>query len=112
MKSRGLTHIQLTVTDLSRSVQFYKSVLGLREKFEGSPEAAFLTTPGTNDIITLNAAGDRARAGDLGGVAHFGFHVEDLADFHHALDQASKAGGRVVRQGTRKTDDCPEEPWA
>ena len=86
MRSRGLTHIQLTVIDLPRSVHFYRSALGLTTKFEGGDDVAFLTTPGTNDIITLSASGDRARAGDLGGVAHFGFHVEALL---------SKLGPRV-----------------
>lgn len=113
MKSRGLTHIQLTVRDLSRSIQFYRSVLGLQTKFDAREDhIAFLTTPGTNDIITLNASGDQARAGDLGGVAHFGFHVEDIPDFEHALVQAVKAGGQVLERGFRSTVDCPNEPWA
>ena len=112
MKSRGLTHIQLTVSDLARSVHFYRSVLGLTTKFEGDEDVAFLTTPGTCDVVTLSASGDRARAGDLGGVAHFGFHVEDLVDLQQVLEQAAKAGGRIIRQGTRTTPDCLEESWA
>jgi len=112
IKSRGLKHIQLTVRNLERSVHFYRSVLGLQHKFDGGPDAAFLTTPGSHDIITLNASRDPARAGEMGGVAHFGFHLEDLPDFERALEEAVKAGGRVAKRGVRATVDCPEEPWA
>jgi catechol 2,3-dioxygenase-like lactoylglutathione lyase family enzyme len=112
IRSRGLTHIQLSVRDLQRSVRFYQSVLGLRKKFEGDAATAFLTTPGANDIITLNAAGDRTNAGESGGIAHFGFQVEGLSDFERALAEAATSGGQVVRRGVRETEDCPEESWA
>jgi len=112
IRSRGLSHIQIAVRDLQRSVLFYKSVLGLRDKFAGGDGVAFLTTPGAHDIITLNQAGDPERAGQTGGIAHFGFHIDGLSDFEAALLRAERAGGKVLRRGVRKTDDCPQEPWA
>jgi len=112
IRSRGLSHIQIAVRDLERSVRFYKAVFGLRDKFAGSGGAAFLTTPGAHDIITLNQSGDPERAGQSGGIAHFGFHVDGMADFEAAVARAQEAGGKVIKRGVRRTDDCPEEPWA
>lgn len=113
IRSRGLTHIQLAVRDMERSIRFYKRVLGLEDKFKESESFVFLTTPGTHDIITLRQSDESpARAGEMGGIAHFGFHLEDHPDFEAALLAVVECGGTVVRRGVRETDDCPAEPWA
>ena len=50
----GLTHIHLVVSDLSRSLAFYKRVFGMREMFWDGANLVFLRTPGSHDTITLN----------------------------------------------------------
>lgn len=113
IRSRGLTHIQLAVRDVARSVRFYKAVFGMEDKFAPDQTTAFLTTPGREDILTLHQGDDRMGvAGTLGGVAHFGFHVEGTEDFEQALLAAEGNGGTVLRRGTRTTASNPREPWA
>lgn len=59
IKTRGLTHIHLVVKDLRRSLDFYKSVFGMQEKFWAGDSLVFLNTPGSNDLITLHQIGGR-----------------------------------------------------
>ena len=112
VRSRGLTHIQLAVSDLKRSIDFYRGVLGLEHRWAGGEKAAFLGTPGADDIVTLVQTDALDKAGKSGGVAHFGFHVEDAPDLERALEAAVSLGGRLVKRGVRKTEHCPAEPWA
>jgi catechol 2,3-dioxygenase-like lactoylglutathione lyase family enzyme len=54
IKTEGLTHIHLLVSDLQRSLRFYRQVFGLEEMFWDGPHMVFLRTPGSRDTITLN----------------------------------------------------------
>ena len=76
VKTEGLHHLHLTVRDLERSVRFYRTVFGMEERFREGPHMVFLSTPGSNDLITLNAdPAERENAGRSGGIAHFGFRL-------------------------------------
>src|SRR6266851_4989865 len=50
----GVTHIQLVVRDLERSLRFYTRVFGLEERFREGRHMVFLNTPASQDLITLN----------------------------------------------------------
>jgi catechol 2,3-dioxygenase-like lactoylglutathione lyase family enzyme len=110
IRTEGLTHIHLRVSDLDRSLAFYKRVFGLEEMFREGPNMVFLRTPGRRDTITLNEDPDqdKARAGDSGGIAHFGFRLADDADLELAIQEVRAAGGTLVRQG----EHSPGEPYA
>lgn len=104
IRTRGLTHIALTVADLDRSAGFYKQLLGSVEVYR---DAAFvqLQTPGSWDVIVLERG--RKGAGKSGGIAHFGFRLIDPADIDRAADAVSRAGGVVTDQG----EFVPGEPY-
>jgi catechol 2,3-dioxygenase-like lactoylglutathione lyase family enzyme len=110
VRTEGLTHIHLRVSDLSRSLAFYQQVFGLEEMFREGPNMVFLTTPGGRDTITLNQPPDQDKAsvGDSGGIAHFGFRLADDADLELAIQEVRAAGGTLVRQG----EHSPGEPYA
>jgi catechol 2,3-dioxygenase-like lactoylglutathione lyase family enzyme len=110
VRTEGLTHIHLLVSDLSRSLAFYQQVFGLEEMFREGPNLVFLRTPGRRDTITLNQDPDqgKARTGDNGGIAHFGFRLADDADLELAIQEVRAAGGTLVRQG----EHSPGEPYA
>jgi catechol 2,3-dioxygenase-like lactoylglutathione lyase family enzyme len=110
IRTEGLTHIHLRVSDLDRSLAFYKRVFGLEEMFREGPNMVFLRTPGRRDTITLNEDPDqdKARAGDSGGIAHFGFRLADDADLELAIQEVRAAGGTLVRRG----EHSPGEPYA
>ena len=54
IRTEGITHIQLTVVDLERSVRFYTELLGMIE-IRRSASAVMLRTPGSREVFTLNA---------------------------------------------------------
>jgi len=96
--TEGLTHIQLTVLDLERSLAFYQTVFGMREMFREGPHMVFLRTPGARDTITLNA--DPALpAPAQSGVAHFGFRLKDATQLDAAIATVEAAGGTLLCRG-------------
>ncbi len=105
IKTKGLRHINLNVRDVNRSLEFYKQVFGLQEAFRDGA-LVFLTTPGTDDLITLCPAGADDPVGG-GGVSHFGWKVEQGTDFDDAAKQIERAGGKVLRRG----EHSPGEPF-
>jgi catechol-2,3-dioxygenase len=109
INTEGLTHIHLIVRDLRQSASFYQRVFGMEEMFRDGPHLIFLRTPGSRDTITLNDdPGQGGRAGDIGGIAHFGFRLKDEADLDRAVEEVLAAGGGLVGRG----EHAPGEPFA
>ena len=100
IRTQGLAHIHLVVRDLERSLAFYKDVFGMDEQFRVGPRMVFLSTPGSEDLITLNQDPSEAHlAGMNGGVNHFGFRLSQPADFDAAVRDVEAAGGKLVSRG-------------
>lgn len=96
IRTHGLSHIQIVVADVERSLRFYSALLGARELFRDGA-AVFINTPGTHDVITL--AEGPARPGPGDGVRHFGFLLESPDDADDAAAQIEAAGGQIVSRG-------------
>lgn len=100
IKTQGLHHIHLVVRDLERSLRFYQSVFGMEEQFRDGPQMVFLSTPGSRDLITLNQdAAERDKAGQSGGIAHFGFKLSHGNDLDAAAREVERGGGRILTRG-------------
>jgi catechol 2,3-dioxygenase-like lactoylglutathione lyase family enzyme len=100
----GLTHIALAVRDVSRSSRFYQDVFGAIEVYRQDGFAQ-LQTPGARDVLVLEEAPERA--GQAGGVAHFGFRLKSAADIDRAREAVEQAGGTVREHG----EFVPGEPY-
>jgi catechol 2,3-dioxygenase-like lactoylglutathione lyase family enzyme len=98
IETEGLTHMQLTVRDLDRSLRFYGDVFGMTEMFRDGPHMVFVRTPGARDTITLNADPDLP-APTQGGIAHFGFRLKDPTQLDAAVAAVEAAGGRLIERG-------------
>jgi catechol 2,3-dioxygenase-like lactoylglutathione lyase family enzyme len=60
----------------------------------------FLSTPGTDDLITLNQDdAEREQAGRSGGISHFGFKLQPGSDLDAAAREVERGGGRMVSRG-------------
>jgi catechol 2,3-dioxygenase-like lactoylglutathione lyase family enzyme len=101
----GLTHINLAVSDLERSLRFYEQVFGLTEYSRGDG-LVHTRASGRHDILTF--ADDPATAGHMGGVAHFGFRLVAPEDIDRAVAEVEHAGGRLLRRG----EFAPGFPYA
>jgi catechol 2,3-dioxygenase-like lactoylglutathione lyase family enzyme len=102
-----LTHIQLTVSDVKRSLEFYQSVFGMEVQYWHGSKMVFLRTPGAKDTITLAQAG-KGRPIASGGVAHFGFRRAEGQDLDGAIKAVEAAGGRLIERG----EHAPGRPYA
>jgi catechol 2,3-dioxygenase-like lactoylglutathione lyase family enzyme len=101
IKTEGLTHIHLLVSDLDRSVAFYQTVFGMEERFRDGPTLVFLRTPGSRDTITINQDPEQRDRIGTGGVDHFGFRLQSDADLDAAIGEVLAAGGTLVERGER-----------
>jgi catechol 2,3-dioxygenase-like lactoylglutathione lyase family enzyme len=104
VRTFGLSHIALAVRDVERSSRFYQQIFGAVEVYRGDGFAQ-LQTPGERDVLVLEQAPERA--GNAGGVAHFGYRLVSPDDIETARQAVERAGGTVREQG----EFVPGEPY-
>jgi len=104
VRTFGLCHVALSVSDVVRSSRFYQSVFGAVEVYSDEGFAQ-LQTPGSRDVLVLEKA--PKRAGKRGGVSHFGFRLIAPSDIEDARTAVEAAGGTVREQG----EFVPGEPY-
>ena len=105
VKTLGLTHLALSVSDLTRAFQFYHDVFGMLAVYR---ERTFIQaqTPGSQDIIVFETSeGDQI--GKSGGIKHFGFRLADPRDIEKAARAVEQAGGKI----TQRDEFVPGEPY-
>jgi len=93
----GLTHIAVKVNDLERTKRFYCEVFDMEVMYD---EESFiqLTTPGCNDILVFEKAGEH-EIGNAGGIIHYGFRVRDPRQIEAVAERIVKAGGVIKDKG-------------
>jgi catechol 2,3-dioxygenase-like lactoylglutathione lyase family enzyme len=104
VKTYGLTHIAVAVRSVDRSTAFYRQLLGAVEVYRQDGFVQ-LQTPGSRDVLVFEEK--PACAGESGGIAHFGFRLQDPADIDAAARAVTEAGGTVKEQG----EFVPGEPY-
>jgi catechol 2,3-dioxygenase-like lactoylglutathione lyase family enzyme len=104
VKTFGLTHVAVAVRDVDRASKFYRDVLGAVEVYRQDGFVQ-LQTPGTRDVLVFEAKPELA--GKTGGIAHFGFRLQDPKDIDLAARAVADAGGAVREQG----EFVPGEPY-
>lgn len=104
IKTLGLTHLALTVSDLERSFQFYHDVFGMVAIYR-EPHFLQAQTPGARDVLVLEEGTESV--GKSGGIKHFGFRLTDARDIDRAATAIEKAGGKIMHRG----EFCPGEPY-
>jgi lactoylglutathione lyase len=96
-------YIMVNVSDMSRSVAFYRDVLGLLLKFESPGWSEFQTGATTLALHHATArTGERPLAEPVAGTCSIGFSVEDLAATHRQL---SARGARFVMPPTERPEE-------
>lgn len=96
MKTKGLYHIQINVSNMERSLAFYTGFLGMREASRAGG-LVFLSSPRGRDLLTLNPTGRRVNI-RAGGLQHFGFAVTE-AELEKGLKEAKAHGVEVLSTG-------------
>ena len=106
VKTLGLTHLALTVSDLNRSFQFYHDVFGMLAIYR-EPRFSQAQTPGTQDVLVLEEGEAGDEIGKSGGIKHFGFRLTDARDIDKAAKSIAQAGGKILNRG----EFVPGEPY-
>ena len=86
-----LSHAIVFVGDMSRSVAFYRDLLGLSLRFESPEWSEFETGDTTLALHAAEAPSKPAHGPPPAGACHVGLTVDDLDAFH----------ARLVAQGVR-----------
>ena len=97
IRLRRLQHLVLWVSDVERSVRFYRDVLGFEVKVR-YPNAAFLKIRGSADDHNLGLFEQRGVPPPDEGVArmyHSAWEVGELTDLVHARRRLTEAGALV-----------------
>lgn len=104
VKTYGLTHVALAVRDLDITEAFYAAILGAQVVYR---DAGFLQmqTPGSRDVLVFEK--NAPKAGQAGGVLHFGFRLQKPDDIDAARQAVKDAGGTITETG----DFIPGEPY-
>jgi len=111
IRSRGLLHVNLNVSDLKRSVQFYTEALGFvivcefRETVDPGlgPDTisqVILTVPATRTILALTQGPSFPVA--AGGLNHLGLVLDSDEDVTEMVQRATAHGGTIQKEGTRE----------
>jgi catechol 2,3-dioxygenase-like lactoylglutathione lyase family enzyme len=96
IKTHGLTHLSLFVRDPDRSLKFYSKAFGVKEYFRDANSIQVLG-PGKYDVIAFERNGKKS--GKSGGIAHFGFRLQNASDIDLAIDEVIQAGGKLIEKG-------------
>ena len=96
VRTHGLTHINLAVRDLGRSLRFYQTVFGVKEYYRDGSSVQVLG-PGPHDVLAFER--NARQAGKVGGITHFGFRLKRPQDVQPVVEAARAAGGRLLRRG-------------
>lgn len=95
IKTYGLTHINLEVSDLDASLQFYRDMFGVEEYFRDE-NSVQVKGPGAHDVIAFIKSD---KAGITGGISHFGFRLLSASDIDNAIETAKSIGAKIVKTG-------------
>ena len=100
LKTHGLLHVSLAVTDLDRSRQFYEGVLGMKV-VEQSPRMVFLQT-GEDFIILAKGSEPLKFDSSKSTPVHHAFKVKP-DEFQSSIDDLRKNGVEVFNIEERNT---------
>ena len=95
-------YIKVNVSDMSRSVAFYRDILGLPLKFQSPGWSEFQTGATTLALHLIRARDGGPPAEPLAGTCSIGFSVEDLAATYRVL---AARGAQFVRAPTEQANE-------
>lgn len=91
MMVKKLLHTRMRVSDLEKTVSFYKEVLGLtevdRKESPRGSKLVFLQTPNSEELIEITYFPDGGEVKVQEDLMHLAFEVESLDEFTKHLDK-------------------------
>ncbi len=97
---RGLRHLALRVTDVSRAVEFYSRVFGMRLMWQPDPDNAYLSSGCDNLALHRGKTGKPTRQS----LDHLGFVVSTVGEVEEAYQWALTTGVEMAKALARHRD--------
>ena len=104
MKTSGMYHIQISVSDIDRSLAFYTGLIGMEELFRAG-ETVFLRAQGARDLLVLQPVEGPVDP-KASGMDHFGFYVTP-ANLDVAVAEVRAAGVEGSQRWAASPQGCP-----
>src|SRR5574341_1435649 len=103
---RGLWHVALRVTDLSRSRAFYEGFLGMRPVWQPDPDNLYLSSGRDNLALHQIPAGELAeyRGRQSRFLDHIGIVVDKPGTVDGIFDEAERTGKPIVHRPKQHRD--------
>ena len=101
---RGLRHLALRVTDLSKSRAFYQTLLGMKVVWEPDPQNLYLSSGSDNLALHQIPAGESIRQGEGQFLDHFGFIAESEEGVDEIAGKMKEAGVPILKPVKRHRD--------
>lgn len=95
-------YVMVNVSDMGRSVAFYRDILGLPLKFESPGWSEFLTGSTTLALHGAPAGEGVAHGGPTAGTCSIGFSVEDI---HATYAELQARGAHFVMPPTEQPEE-------
>ena len=96
LRATSMDHVNMKVKNLAESVKFYKNLFGFEIKKDENPNRTDAPSKIIgNDSIKLCMYEDSQMSPE-GGIAHFGFHVENFSDI---ISKCKELGVEVLYGG-------------
>jgi catechol 2,3-dioxygenase-like lactoylglutathione lyase family enzyme len=92
----GLRHVALYVTDVDRSVAFYRDVFGMELEWRPDPDNAYLTSG--SDNLALHSLPPDREPGEIQTLDHIGFVVREPKDVDVWAAHVSSLGFDLAKQ--------------
>ena len=94
----GLRHIALNVRDVSKSVDFYQNILGMKLEWQPDPDNAYLTSGGDNLALHRMESGSVSTHASAQRLDHFGFVVKNPENVDEWAAQIRSRGVAVEKE--------------
>jgi catechol-2,3-dioxygenase len=98
MQIKELGHVVLYVTNLKRSADFYRDILGFREIHRDGQTALFSSGRTHHELLLIEIGGDSKVAGRIEpGLYHIGFKIGDSdEELRAAMRELQSAGVHII----------------
>ena len=94
IRTVGIDHVHLHVSDVDRAARFYGDVFGAEETFRVGDHLVFLSLPERRGVVALDGRPQGER-----NPPHVGVPLADGEDLDAAVREVQSAGGRLVERG-------------
>ena len=95
MKTLGMRHVALNVTDAQKSKKFYCEVMKMQVEWEPDPKSVYVTSHGQDNLALHQSDAPLNKANALN---HLGFFVQTIDEVDEWYAHIKKCGAKIEKE--------------